>query len=115
MTISMNFVLVFDEREILFFLSAHYKNCMEAYSFTTSMIRSNSDVSDPIQPSVIIDNERDSYIELQLRFFVNDDLHIAICQTCQYVVDVGSIGQHVMRMHGQKVDLKQLSKDINHF
>jgi hypothetical protein len=31
------------------------------------------------------------------------------------VVDVGSIGHHAMRVHGQKVDLEQLSKDINHF
>jgi hypothetical protein len=89
-------------------IQAHCKNFIEAYCSSTSG-RSNSDVSNPIQPSLIMDNDRHSYIESELCFFVNNDLHVAICQLCQYVVDAGSISQHVIRLHGLKVDLEQLS------
>jgi hypothetical protein len=83
-------------------IQAHYKNCIEAYCSSTSG-RSNSDVSNPIQPLWIMITTHIS------SFFVNNDLHVAICQLCQYVVDVGSISQHAIKLHGLKVDLEQLS------
>lgn len=60
-------------------------------------------------------NDRESYITRELRIFVNERLHIAICKLCQYVVEEGSIFQHSVRVHGYKADKERIQFDINHF
>ena len=55
------------------------------------------------------------YVEATLGFFINEDLHVAICQLCNSVVEAGSICRHAIRFHRRDVDPRRLSSDVEHF
>ena len=69
-----------------------------------------------MDPSIRTNNDgHGCYVEATLGFFINKDLHVAICESCNSVVEAGSIHRHAIRFHRRDVDPKRLSSDVEHF
>lgn len=74
-----------------------------------------SQTAQPVVEAGDDDGDQGPYIASQLHFFVNEDLHLAICRPCGYVVEAASIHQHARRVHAVCVDGRRLAMDVDRF